>query len=481
MDTITINASLVNPNDPTEVNVVAAVATVGKTNRLSTGQIIKWTPEFLRANAHTFVGKPVNIRLETIKATDAKGSLRKKATGHSRFVVGAIKEAYYDEVKQAVIVTASLWEHYDPETIKSIRELYASGELQVSMEFKYPKDTLIDNADGSQTPTVGTFSGMGFVGQAGDPRSFVYLMAALEKAEEEKQETSVNEVIKEVVARLTGTYKEPRDGDDEAQAQDAINEELSAAHEGSFEWLARNLQEHLSANRSMSEPTYHYVIATYPNYAIYQEGADYFRIDYKRSGDKVNFGEPQEVDPVYQPTASASAEEGGVDPAENTGTLIQGEEELMSEKTQEELQAAQAQNAELKASLDAMSSKLDEMKAALEARDAADAAREAAEQANTKATERLAELEKIVPVKDELKAGLLENLKAVDDVAYEAIKASFAASAELRAGIAPGEGIENPDPTPGKDSQKISDAEKAQFAKEAQAQFGTAPKSGDGE
>lgn len=468
MDTIILEASLANPSDTSEVNVVAAVAAVGKTHRLASGQIIKWTPEFLRANAHTFIGKPVNIKFDS----------RGKATGHSRLVIGAIKEAFFDEAKQAVIVTAALWEHYDQKAVEKIRTLYAEGKLKVSMELKYPKDTMIANADGSHTPTVGTFSGMGFVDQAGDPRSMVYLMAALAK-EDNVQETSVTDVIKEIVARLNGTFKDH--AEEVEPNQDDVNAELSAAHEGSYEWLARNLQAHLSANRSADEPAYHYIIATYPTYAIYQEGADYFRIDYKRSGDKVNFGEPQEVDPVYQPTASASAEEGGVDPAVNTGNLHQGEEDIMSEKTQEDLQAAQAQNAELKASLDAMANTLSELKGALEARDAADAARVAAEAASAKANERMAEIEKIVPVKDELKAGLLENLKVVDDAAYEALKSTFAASAELRAGIAPGAGITNPDPTPEKDTQKVPENLMKDFQAEAAAQFGTGSKSESGE
>lgn len=464
-DTIILEASLANPSDSTEVNVVAAVAAVGKTHRLASGQIIKWTSEFLRENAHTFVGKPVNIKL------DPNG----KATGHSRLVIGAIKDAVFDEAKQAVVVTAALWEHYEQKTVEKIRNLYAKGELKVSMELKYPKDSMTENADGSHTPTVGTFSGMGFVGQAGDPRSMVYLMAALKADEDNKQETSVNDVLKEIAARLMGTYKDPAEEEEfDPKKQDGVNAELSAAHEGSYEWLARSLQEHLSAGKSADAPTYHYIVATYSNYAIYQEGADYFRIDFKRSGDKLNFGEPQEVDPVYQPTVSASAEESGVDSAANTGNPNQGEENTMNP---EELKAAQDdQIAELKASLDAANVTLNEMKANQDARDEAD-------KAKARADERMVELEKIVPVKDELKAALHENLGKIDDAAYEALKATFAASAELRAGIAPSdEKITNPDPTPNtKDSQKVPEADMKQFQEEAKAQFGTGQKSEDKE
>lgn len=523
METITINASLVDPNDPTEVNVVAAVAGVGTTHRLSTGQIIKWTPEFLRAKAHTFIGKPVNINFN---ADD-------EATDHSRRAIGTIKTAEYDEEQETVMVNAALWGHYYPKTVEKVRKLYADKKLNVSMELSYPKDTLVANSDGSQTPTEGTFSGMGFVGTPGDPRSMVYLMASMEEEEKGMQETSVMDVIKKIGAMLLGgsTSEEEqaatlsttsrndlpdssfacpekrkypvkhKDGSIDlphlrnamARVSDPNNDqcgkdvimslakkhlgdsamaeilaEVHAAHQGSFEWLRHELQDHLMEDGS----SYPMIIATYSNYAIYQDGDKYFRIDFTRSGDKLNLGEPQEVDPVYQPIAKASAEEGGVVPAEDTGNHNQGESKTMT-ATPEELQAAKdAQIEELKASLDAVTQTANELKAALGAREAADAAREAAEKATKLADERMAEIEKIVPVKDELKAALLENFKVLDDAAYEAVKASFAASAELRAGIAPGEGLENPDATPSKDEQKVPEATLKQFREEAKAQFG---------
>lgn len=466
LETIQVDASLVNPNDTTEVNVVAAVAAVGNTHRLATGQIIKWTPEWLRAHAGDFIGKPVNVRLDS----------RGKATGHSRDPIGAIKESFYDEDKQAIMVTASLWEHYRPETIKELRKLFKNEELKVSMEFKYPEGSLQANGDGSHSPTAGTFSGMGFVGQAGDPRSMVYLMAALEKDEQSKQENVVSDVIKEIGARLASAFKtepdQPEEPEFNAEAQDVKNAELSAAHEGSYEWLGRALQEHLSAGQSPDQPAYHYIIATYPNYAIYQEGTDYFRIDYKRSGDKLNFGEPQEVDPVYQPTAKASAEASGEVPADNTGNLIQGEENTMSATPEELLAAKDEQIAELKATLDAVNIAVGEMRAAQAAREAADAAK-------TLADERLAELEKITPVKEEAKAALHESLSKIDEPAYEAVKAAFAASAEVRAGIAPTDAITNPNEPGSKNEQHVPEADMEAFRAEAQAQFGSGLQSED--
>jgi len=461
---VSIDASLVNPEDNTEVNVVVSAAGVGTTRKLASGHTIKWTPEILRAKAGTLVGKPVNVSL------DAEG----KATSHSRKVVGAIKEAHYDEATQTVMATTALWGHYDPATIRALRALYAQKDLHPSMEFSFPEGTLTTNEDGTETPTEGEFSGLGFVGKAGDPRAMVYLMAALDEADAQNREPELNDVIKEIVARLQGTQAETP----KAATKDDLNAEIAAAHDGSFEWIARKVQEKLAAGQSPDNPSYHFMIATYPNYAIYQEGADYFRIDYKRSGDKLNFGEPQAVDPVYQPTAKASAEEGGNEPADYTGTTYQEVAHNMSDPIEGqtgEANAASAEIAELKASLDAANKKLDEMAAN-------EADRQAREAAEKLATDRMAELDKIVPIKEEAKAALFESLKSLDDAAYEVVKSTFAASVEIAAGVAPGDKIENPNPTPGKDdTATVSPEVMTQLQAEARAWSRQADKSEDKE
>lgn len=468
METIQVDASLVNPEDTTEVNVVAAVAAVGTTHRLSTGQRINWSAEFLRAHAKDFIGTPVNIRLKT----DPTGKV--KASDHSRDPIGAIKEAYFDEEKQAIIATASLWEHYRPSTVQQMRKLYKDGDLHVSMEFKYPEGSLQANEDGTHTPTAGKFSGMGFVGQAGDPRSMVYLMAALEKDENSQQETVVADVIKEIGARLLGKTTEEEPEFDE-QKQNDLNAELSAAHEGSFEWTARRLQEHLSAGRDVDNPAYHYVIATHPNHAIYQDGEDYFRINFKRSGDKLDFGEPQKVNPVYQETAKASAEASGEQPADETGNPSQGDKDTMTVTPEEALAAAKTENDALKAAFDQMKLSFDEMKAGIDAREASDKEKALADT-------RFAELDKIAPVKEEVKAALYESLKKLDDAGYEAVKSAFAAIPdEAKAGIDPTPVIANPDEPTGKpkNEQDVPKAKLDAFAEEAKAQFGAQKSEGE--
>lgn len=454
--TLQIDASLVNPQDSTEVNVVAALVGVGTTDRLSTGQRIRWSAEWLQAHADEFIAKPVNIRLDS----------RGKATSHTRDkVVGAIKSVHYDEDKQAIMATASLWPHYNPETVQKIKELYDAKDLHVSMEMKYPEGSLQANEDGSYTPTAGTFSGMSFVGKPGDPRSMVYLMAALDEEDKDDRENLVSEVIKEIGAKIASAFnpQEPeQEPEFDAQAQDEKNADIAAAHEGSFEWLGRALQDHLSAGQDTDAPMYSYVIATYPNYAIYQSGADYFRIDYKRSGEKLNFGEPQKVDPVYQPTAKASAEASGDDPADNTGNPNQGENDTMSATPEELLAAKDEQIAELQATIEQVSKTLTDMQAA-------QAAKEADEKATQTANDRLAELDKINPIKDEkVKDALHASLKTVDDAGYEALKSAFAASAELRAGIAPTDAIVNPnEPGTSNNGQALKPEEKESLAAEA--------------
>jgi hypothetical protein len=465
--TLEIDASLVNPMDKTEVNVIAGLIGVGTTDRLSTGQRIKWGADWLRAHAEEFIAKPVNIRLDS----------RGKATSHTREkVVGAIKTAHFDEQKQALMVTASIWPHYNPETVQKIKELYDQKDLHVSMEMKYPEGALQANEDGTYTPTAGTFSGMSFVGKPGDPRSMVYLMAALEDEDKTDRETLVADIVKDIGAKIASAFasKEPEEPEFDAEAQNDKNAELAAAHAGSYEWLGRALQAHLSAGQDTDAPAYQYVLATYPNYAIYQNGADYFRIDYKRSGDQLNFGEPQAVDPVYQPTAKASAEASGDDPADNTGNPNQGENDTMSATPEELLAAKDEQMAELKAAFAEVSTNL---KNVLDAQ----AAKEADEKATKTADERLAELDTINPIKDEkVKSALHANLKIVDDAGYEALKSAFAASAELRAGIAPTETIANPnEPGTKTNGQSVPEADMKALQAEAEAQFPTGAKNGE--
>lgn len=464
---IRVNASLLDPFDPSDVTVTMSFAGVGTTDKISTGQRIRWTPEILRRKVKTLEGKPVNVLL------NAEGN----PTGHTtEQTVGAIKRAWFDEDNQVAMAEAVLWPHYKPKTVSRLKELFKAGNKSFMPSMEYlPNGAITTNDDGTVTPVDGGFSGVGFVGMGGDPRASIYLMAALKEDEKIRQEDapmSFKDFIAEVKAALTGkpVEKEP--------VPITIDDQLQAAHEGSFEWLSRQVSSHLNGGDSMS---YSNLIATYSNYAIYKDGEDnYYRVDYKRSGEELTFGEPQKVDPVYQLAAQASAEEGAIDDTgqpEHIGDLHD------MTATPDELQAAKdEQIEELKASLQSLSEALDKQTKTNEALMAEKEKEDKEKKAVALADTRLAELEKIVPdKKDELKASLYESLKTLDDAGYEVVKASLAAAAQLRAGIAPdADHLENPEHDKTAEEKKFAEDQK-KWQAEAAAKFGTGTKSKDKE
>lgn len=445
-----LEASIENPNDTAEVNVIAAVASVG-----INANGIEWTEEFLQEKADTFIGMPVNIFL------DAEG----EPTGHSRQAIGSIIESWYDRTARAIMVKASLWGHYFPRAVKRIKELYSAKKLKVSMEFLTNKASLVANEDGSQRPVDGRFSGMGFVRNPADTGQFVQLVAALAEDQAEQvaasaahdagdqmsKERGLLEQIKQLLAGEEPEGEREETAEEYQTRQDEVNAELSAAHEGSFEWTNRRLMEHLSANRSPDEYTYHYVIATYANYAIYQEGENYYRIDFKRSGDKLNFGEPTEVDPKYE--AKASVDE-----------TPEGEEMAETATPTPEMVALQSRIEALEADLAAEKAKTTEYETEKQA-----AVEEAA--ATKRAEDRLAEINTIAPVKsEELKASLQKSLRDMSDEAFTAFKDTLAAQVKP-AGMGSDATIENPDPT-GDDAE--FQASLADWRKEQAARYGAA-------
>lgn len=414
---MTATASLTNPNDPTEVTLVADAVGVGTTYRMASGHVITWTAEFLRAKAHSFIGKPVNIDL------DEKG----KATGHSRRVVGAITHAFFDERKQVVTVHAAIWPHYAPSTVAKIKDLAKDNDdnerPQVSMEF-IPTAEMIANSDGSETPTDGEFSGLGIVGVGADPRNRLILVAAL--AEDEASEGAPmkpEDIIQLVRDRFSVTEKQTPE-----QERDERNAELMAAHEGSFEWFSRRLAEHLASKRSPDDyaAPYSYVIATFPKYAIYQEGESYFRIDYARKGREVTFEEPTEVDPTYSPVEATASED-----QDAPETLS---EEAPLETITDELRASLREEflTELKPQLDELAT----LKAENETLKAEKAAGELAAAKEAKTQTRVEELDKIIPAKDDAaRTARATQVADLEDAGFEALKAAYLSLAEVHGGI----------------------------------------------
>lgn len=462
-----LEASIEDPTDTAEVNVIAAVASVG-----INANGIEWTADFLKEKAPTFVGMPVNIHL------DAEG----EPTGHSRQAIGTIVESNFDEGKQAVVVKASLWGHYYPRLVKRVKSLFADKKLKVSMEFLTNEKFLVAGSEeGSKRPTAGRFSGMGFVKNPADTGQMVYLAAALEEDKEELAETGIalgedgepmnkEKGILTQIRELISGVEEPDDEDDDTaltaeqykDQQDALNEELAAAHEGSFEWTSRRVMEHLSASRSSDDYAYHYILATYANYAIYQQGEDYFRIDFKRSGDKLNFGEPTTVEPKYE--AKASVE----------GANPQGD--IMADN--------EAPNAELVAA----TSRIESLEAELTAEKAKTAAFETEKQADAEAKERedrtkarIGELDTIAPIKDEtLRTKLHASVADMSDEAFDAYKDVLAASAKPLGGLTSDETIVNP-AAPGTTATDAElQASMNGWRKEQAARFGVADPTQEG-
>lgn len=411
---VTFNAALNNPNDSREVTLVAKAVGVGRTHRLATGQIITWTAELLRNKAASFIGMPVNIDLDE----------EDQPTGHSRRAVGAIKAAYFDEGEQGVIVTAALWRHYAPHTVERIKELAndpdTRSRIQVSMEF-IPEGEMTANADGSETPVDGEFSGLGIVRVGADPRNKVILVAALAE-DEAKEPMKLDDIVDGLRDRFVLTEKKTPE-----QERDEINAELAAAHEGSLEWTSRRLAEHLAERRGSDyDAPYCYVIATYPKYAIYQEGDNYYRVEYTRKGRSLEFGEPAEVDPTYNPV-EATASQDDADPAQTEVAALGTE---LSEE----------QKAELRAELLAeVQPQLDELEAVKAERDTLLAEKATAAEAEAKKeliATRVAELETISPAEGESKARREALCAALDDEAFATYKADLADTVATKGGLA---------------------------------------------
>lgn len=444
----TFTASLTNPNDPSEVTLVADVVGVGKTHRLASGQIVTWTADFLRAKAHTFIGKPVNIDF------DDDG----EATGHSRRVAGAITHAFFDEGKQVITVHAALWPHYLPATVARIKELAAENRIEVSMEL-IPEGELIANEDGSETPVDGDFSGMGIVRVGADPKNKVILVAALAEDDEAVGTMKIDEIMSAVRERFGLTEAKTPD-----QEREERNAELAAAHEGSFEWFSRRLAEHLASKRSPDDyaAPYCYVIATYPKYAIYQEGESYFRIEYARKGRDINFEEPSEVDPTYNPVeASASEDQDAPIPLSEVPPLEPTTEELRASLREEVL-------AELKPQLDALTERAEKAEKALTDRDAAAAL-------DTLAASRAAELDAILPVTtDEGKERRLKLVRTLDEDGFASLKADLADAAQAKGGVATD--AERHAAADEGDANQPTDEQLDQWLAEAQASLGIAAK-----
>lgn len=369
-----VEASLANPNDPAEVTLVADLSSVGITNRTSTGQLINWTADILRARATTLIGKPVNVLLQD-----------GRVTGHSRNVVGTIIEAAYDETSQRLRIVASLWKHYFPETIAQLADLARKGALQVSAEFMIAQ---ANRDNGVTEPTDGLFTGVAIVEEGADPRNKVLVLASALKSDKEAEQLLENEV--EVLPQ-------------------------------SYEWAGEQIAEYL-ANNEIVDAT---VIGTYPDQFVYTSGENTNSVTITTNNGNLAFGEPT----VWSESTGTTAI-WGVVPSQEPATPQES-------KNMEELAEVQASRDRAQTDADSWKSKFEELEASVKSERDEREAEKAAAVAVTLANTRIGEIEKIAPYKDAtLKAEHLELFKTADDKTYEVVKSLIAATVEPKGGIA---------------------------------------------
>jgi hypothetical protein len=396
-DRISIQAiefSLSNPNDPTEMTLVADACGVGVTLPTGTGRIVRFTEEFLQKYAQSLVGTPVNVLLNT----DGDG-----VTGHSDSVVGTITRAIYDAGTQKVRVFASLWRHYFPQTVEQLINLQKEGKLQVSCEI-----AAVGNTDdqGVYTPTSGRFTGMGIVSLGADLNNRVLILAeALKTDQEALSEVSKPTTTESVVEPVTVT--------------------TTAIMPLSFEWAGEQIAEYLSNSTAALNAT---VVGTYPNAFFYNASDDSrFKVPFTVDTGGLTFGEPVKVDEVDSQESIILS---------NGGQNMPTEEEF----------------AEIKASLETVKTEANDWKGKYEQLETTVTAERRARESEQLSLTRLAEVEKIAPYTDDaLKQEHLELFKTSDDKTFEAIKRLMLAATEPKGGIASPETVpaSDPDADPG--------------------------------
>lgn len=377
---IPIEASLLNPDDPAEVTLVVDAVSLGTTLPLASGHVVTWDEAAMRAFADSFAGTPVNVLLS------ASG----EATDHSDNVVGVVKNAVFDEASKKIRVFASLWRHYFPETVDTLKTLFKDKKLQASMEFLASK--LRSNPDGTVTPEQGRFGGLGLVATGADLGNSVLLMASALKADTKESEK--------------------------------VPEPITTAPVGSYEWVSLQAAEWL-ANNVVTDSTSASVNGTYTNAIVYTQtsgtSSDTFRINYELTDNKLKFGEPVRVDPTFVPLEASRKDD--QEPA------ISGVQNMPTEQ----------EFTELKASRDALETEVKELretKTAYETLKASVEAKEKEAAAEKLADSRIEEIEKIKKYENtELKASHRELFKTADDKTFEGFKALIASTVELKGGI----------------------------------------------
>lgn len=410
LEAAALAASMLNPDDKVETTLQTDAVSVGITEPLfGSGKRIKWTAELLKKFAPTFKNMPITGKI----------GLDGKLEPHSTAIIGNITDAWFDEGEQKIKTDGILWNHYYPDTIAGLQRMYANKEAEVSMEFE---PTLLtaspEDGDDVWVPEEGRFVGLAIIGRGADRGNAIRLLAStMEKEDEARKQAQAN-----------------------------------APKPGSFEWIALNVAEHLTASASEATFVPKTVLETYTDRAIYQENDKYYQIPYTIEGSTLTFSDTIEVEPTFQPLG-ASAAGSTLDP-EVTPTEPVKEAEKPVEITDQELATLKAsaekvptletENADLKAKV----AEGEAAKTELETLKAAQAAEAETRRRETLAASRLEEVEKITPYEDaNQKKEDLEAFKTMDDAAFELVKRVLTASAGTKGGVANEGAITPPTPT----------------------------------
>jgi hypothetical protein len=404
-----LEASIANPLDEYEVDLIVDAASVGITDPLSsTGRRMEWTEEVLASTIDTLRGMPVNLHF----------SEDGKISDHSTTVIGRVDEVGFDRTRGKAIAKAKLWKHYFPDTIAKLASLYKDKKAQVSIEFMPTKMEASEDGEVDR-PMAGRFMGLGIVDKGADRGNFVHLMASAKKEE-------ANMKLEE--ARKSGVVVP-----------------------GSFEWVANNFTQHLTASNTTDNFADVNVVATYPDNTIWYQNGTYYQTPYTIDRTSIKFGDTIEVEQDFKPL-SASEEKG-----EDTPPIKPSKEadKPMAEISDAELQA-------LKASADKtedLTKELETLKASLaDAEKELETANEKLEEASKReedarlerlAASRMDEVEKIQSYDDtDQRKEDLEAFKTMDDRAFSMFKRALTASAATgKGGVPEGDPLRAPKET----------------------------------
>lgn len=398
-----LEASIANPHDLYEVDIVADVASVGLTDTLFNKDLrIDWTEEMLESAAQSLMGMPINMK------EPAKDG---KIDPHTNIAIGRVDSVSYDKARKKLLASGKLWKHYFPKTIADLEKMYSEKKAQVSVEFQ-PTDADFPE-EGVIRPKAGRFLGFGVVNRGADKGNFIHLLASARQEEDDRKK----------------------------------NPSHLPALPGSFEWISDHLVQHLTASASSPEDAKPIdFVATFFDSAIWSSDGKFnqtpFTITDRTS---ITFGDTIEVEPDFKPLAAAAPEEPVVEPEHKEAEKPMAE---IADTELETLKASAAKASEFEKELETLRASVqekDEKLAEAEKFKQETEQREEAARLDKLAASRVEEIEKIREYDDEKqKTEALEAFKTMGDKEFETVKTLLQASAAKAGGVREDATITNP-------------------------------------